>query len=170
MGKIDKNFTAAVITLSDKGSRGEREDITGIEVSNFIKENLPISFIKYEMIPDEKDVLENLLIELADNQKIDIIITNGSTGIAPRDIAPDVTMKVVQKRLPGFEEAMRMESFKITPHALISRAVCGTRNDSFIINLPGSPKGAIENLQVVIKAIPHLVKKLQGDKTDCAVN
>ncbi len=168
---IPKNkMNAAVITLSDKGSKGEREDITGVKIMEYLNNNMDLSFIRYDMIPDEKTQLENLLKELTDRQEIDIIITNGSTGIAPRDIAPDVTAKIVEKRLPGFEEAMRMESFKVTPHALISRAVCGTRNRSFILNVPGSPKGAIENLSVVIKAIPHTVKKLQGDKTDCAVN
>jgi molybdenum cofactor synthesis domain-containing protein len=165
-----KNFSVAVITLSDKGSKGEREDITGIKISDFINDKINPAFIRYEMIPDEKDKLEKLIIDLTDRQQIDIIITNGSTGIAERDIAPDVTEKIITRRLPGFEEAMRMESFKITPHALISRAVCGTRKNSFIINLPGSPKGAIENLSTVVDAIPHCVKKLQGDKTDCAVN
>jgi molybdenum cofactor synthesis domain-containing protein len=168
---IPKNkMNAAVITLSDKGSKGEREDITGVRIIDFLKENLDLSFVRYDMIPDEKNQLESLLKELTDRQEIDIIVTNGSTGIAPRDIAPDVTGEIVEKRLPGFEEAMRMESFKVTPHALISRAVCGTRNRSFILNVPGSPKGAIENLTVVLKAIPHTVKKLQGDQTDCAVH
>lgn len=161
-------MTVAVVTMSDKGSKGEREDITGIKVMEFINEKISPSFVRYHMIPDEEDQLEAMIIDLADKQNIDIIITNGSTGIAPRDIAPDVTLRMIDKRLPGFEEAMRMESFKITPHALISRAVCGTRKNSFIINVPGSPKGAIENLAVVVDSITHAVKKLQGDKEDCA--
>jgi molybdenum cofactor synthesis domain-containing protein len=164
-----KNFSVAVITLSDKGSKGEREDLTGKEIIDFLKNKLEPSFIRYEMIPDEKPILENMLADFADLQYFDLIITNGSTGIAPRDIAPDVTENVIHKRLPGFEEAMRMESFKKTKHAIVSRAVCGTRNNSLIVNLPGSPKGAIENLEVIIDAIPHTIKKLQGDKTDCAV-
>jgi len=171
--KIDilpkKGFTAAVITLSDKGSKGEREDITGKDIIDFLYKNFELSFVRYEMIPDEKSILENMLADFSDMQKFDLIITNGSTGISPRDIAPDVTEKLIHKRLPGFEEAMRMESFKKTKHAIVSRAVCGTRNNSLIINLPGSPKGAIENLEVIYEAIPHTIKKLQGDKSDCAV-
>ena len=164
-----KDLSVAVITLSDKGSRGEREDLTGEGIIDYIKSKIQPSFIRYEMIPDEKDLLESVLVDFADTQEFDIIITNGSTGVAPRDIAPDVTQKVIHKRLPGFEEAMRMESFKKTKHALISRAVVGTRKNSFIINLPGSPKGAIENLDTVFDAIPHAVAKLQGDPSDCAV-
>lgn len=163
-------FSVAVITLSDKGSKGEREDITGDEIINYVNKHMKTSFIRYEIIPDEKTTLENMLVDFADMQQFDIIITNGSTGIAPRDIAPDVTERIIHKRLLGFEEAMRLESFKKTKHAIISRAVCGTRNDSFIINLPGSPKGAIENLEVVFESIEHAVKKLQGDKSDCATN
>ena len=163
-------LTAAVITLSDKGSRGERVDITGPEVIGIIKKKLKTSFVRYELIPDEKEELRSLLIDFSDVQKLDLIITNGSTGLSPRDIAPDVTEAIIDKRLPGFEEAMRMGSFKKTPHALISRAICGVRNDSFILNLPGSPSGARENLEIVLSAVPHAIKKLQGDKTDCAKN
>lgn len=162
-------LSVAVITLSDKGSKGEREDLTGKQVIDYVKSKIQTSFIRYEMIPDEKRILEDMLVDFADMQEFDIIITNGSTGIAPRDIAPDVTEKIIHKRLPGFEEAMRMESFKKTKHALISRAIAGTRKNSFIINLPGSPKGALENLDAVFDAIPHAVAKLQGDPSDCAV-
>ena len=169
--KLDKKgFSVAIITLSDKGSKGEREDITGKKIMEFLTDNVEIGFIRYEMIPDEKDMLEDMLVDFVDMQQFDLIITNGSTGVSPRDIAADVTKKVIEKELPGFSEAMRMESFKKTPHAIISRAVTGIRRKSLIINLPGSPKGAIENLEVVANAIPHTIKKLQGDKTDCAVS
>ncbi|BAI79582.1 conserved hypothetical protein [Deferribacter desulfuricans SSM1] len=163
-------FSVAIITLSDKGSKGEREDITGIKIKEYIEQNLKTSFIRYEMIPDEKDILENMLVDFTDLQQFDLIITNGSTGISPRDIAPDITKRVIEKELPGFAEAMRMKSFEKTPHALISRAMCGTRRNSLIINVPGSPKGALENLETVFPAIPHTIKKLQGDKEDCATN
>lgn len=168
---LPKNgFSVAIITLSDKGSKGEREDITGIKIKEYIEKNLKTSFIRYEMIPDEKDILENMLVDFTDLQQFDLIITNGSTGISPRDIAPDITKRVIEKELPGFAEAMRMKSFEKTPHALISRAMCGTRRNSLIINVPGSPKGALENLETVFPAIPHTIKKLQGDKEDCATN
>jgi len=168
--KPKESLTVGIITLSDKGSKGEREDITGREIEKYIKANFKTSFIRTEMIPDEKDILENMLVDFCDLQRFDLIITNGSTGVSPRDIAPDVTLKVIEKRLPGFEEAMRMESFKKTPRALISRAVCGFRRGSLIINVPGSPKGAIENLQVVSPAIEHTIEKIQGSTVDCAVN
>lgn len=163
-----EGFSVGIITLSDRASKGEYEDLTGPAIEKYISENLKTSFIRREIIADDKKKLELNLKDFADTQKLDLIITNGSTGISPRDIAPDVTMEVLEKRLPGFEEAMRAESFKITKSAIVSRAVCGTRQSSLIINLPGSPKGAIENLAVIMPAIEHTIKKLQGDKSDCA--
>ncbi len=161
-------FSVGIITLSDRASKGEYEDLTGPALEKYVSENLKTSFIRKEIIPDDTKKLELTLKDFADTQMLDLIITNGSTGISPRDIAPDVTMEVIEKRLPGFEEAMRAESFKITATAIVSRAVCGTRKNSLIINLPGSPKGAVENLSVIMPAIEHTIKKLQGDKSDCA--
>ena len=161
-------FSVGIITLSDRASKGEYEDLTGPALEKYVSENLKTSFIRKEIIPDDTKKLELTLKDFADTQMLDLIITNGSTGISPRDIAPDVTVEVVEKRLPGFEEAMRAESFKITATAIVSRAVCGTRKNSLIINLPGSPKGAVENLSVIMPAIEHTIKKLQGDKSDCA--
>lgn len=166
---LGKNgFSVGIITLSDRASKGEYEDLTGPALEKYISENLSTSFIRKEIIADDKKKLELNLKDFADTQKLDLIITNGSTGISPRDIAPDVTLEVIEKRLPGFEEVMRAESFKITKSAIVSRAVCGTRGSSLIINLPGSPKGAVENLSVIMPAIEHTIKKLQGDKSDCA--
>lgn len=164
-----QKISAAVITLSDKGSKGEREDITGAELVNFLKGRFDLSFVRKDMIPDETTVLESMLVDFCDLQRFDLVITNGSTGVSPRDIAPDVTIKVIEKRLPGYEEAMRMESFKKTPRALVSRAVCGFRKGTLIINLPGSPRGAIENIEVVADAIEHTIEKIQGSTVDCAV-
>lgn len=164
-----EGFTCAVITLSDKGFKGDRIDETGPIVLEIMEKNLNLCFTRLEIMADEQKELEEKLKYLADYQQFDIIVTNGSTGIAPRDIAPDATLNIIEKRLPGFEEAMRMESFKKTNRAVISRAVAGTRKNSFIINLPGSPKGARENLEVIVGAVEHTVLKLQGDKTDCAV-
>lgn len=161
-------FSVGIITLSDRASKGEYEDLTGPALEKYVSENLKTSFIRKEIIPDDTKKLELTLKDFADTQMLDLIITNGSTGIAPRDIAPDITMEVIEKRLQGFEEAMRAESFKITATAIVSRAVCGTRKNSLIINLPGSPKGAVENLSVIMPAIEHTIKKLQGDKSDCA--
>lgn len=162
-------YSVGIITLSDRASKGEYEDLTGPAIEKYISENLKTSFIRKEIIADDKDKLDITLKDFADIQNLDLIITNGSTGISPRDIAPDVTIEVIEKRLPGFEEVMRAESFKITVNSIVSRAVCGTRKNSLIINLPGSPKGAVENLAFIMPAIEHTIKKLQGDKSDCAV-
>ncbi|MDT3692900.1 MAG: molybdopterin-binding protein [Mucispirillum sp.] len=162
-------YSVGIITLSDRASKGEYEDLTGPAIEKYISENLKTSFIRKEIIADDKDKLDITLKDFADIQNLDLIITNGSTGISPRDIAPDVTIEVIEKRLPGFEEVMRAESFKITVNSIVSRAVCGTRKNSVIINLPGSPKGAVENLGFIMPAIEHTIKKLQGDKSDCAV-
>lgn len=167
--KSKRGISVAIITLSDKGSRGERDDVTGSELKKYIEANFKTSFIRKEMIPDEKVILENMLVDFCDLQQFDLIVTNGSTGVSPRDIAPDVTLKVIEKRLPGFEEAMRMESFKKTPRALISRAVVGFRRGTLIINLPGSPKGALENFEIISSAIEHTIEKIQGSTTDCAI-
>ena len=167
---LGKNgYSVGIITLSDRASKGEYEDLTGPAIEKYISENLKTSFIRKEIIADDKDKLDITLKDFADIQNLDLIITNGSTGISPRDIAPDVTIEVIEKRLPGFEEVMRAESFKITVNSIVSRAVCGTRKNSLIINLPGSPKGAVENLGFIMPAIEHTIKKLQGDKSDCAV-
>jgi len=160
---------AGVLTISDKGSRNERKDESGPIVSEQLL-SIGAKVVNYEIIPDEKDVIEQKLIEYSDKINLDIIVTTGGTGVSPRDLTPDATLAVLDREIPGFAEAMRMESFKKTPHALISRAVAGVRGNTLIINLPGSPKGAKENLEIVLKAIPHTVSKLQGDPTDCAVN
>lgn len=166
---LGKNgLSVGIITLSDRASQGVYEDKTGPDIEKFVKENLKTSFVRIQVIADDVNTFDQVLRDFADTQEFDIIITNGSTGVSPRDIAPDVTLKLIEKRLPGFEEAMRMESFKKTPQAIVSRAVCGTRKNSIIVNVPGSPKGAIENLAVVLPALEHASKKLQGDKSDCA--
>jgi molybdenum cofactor synthesis domain-containing protein len=158
----------AVITLSDKGYKKERDDLTGPLLIDFVQKNLDgMELAYYTVIPDDKEMLKKEIIALSDNN-IDLIVTNGSTGIAPRDIAPDVTLELIEKRLYGFEEAMRLKSFEKTPTAIVSRACVGTRKNSLIINVPGSPKAAIENISVVIGAILHTIKKLQGDNTPCA--
>ncbi len=160
---------AGVLTISDKGSRNERKDESGPVVSELLL-SIGAKVENYEIIPDEKDVIELKLIEYSDKMSLDIIVTTGGTGVSPRDLTPDATLAVLDREIPGFAEAMRMESFKKTPHALISRAVAGVRGNTLIINLPGSPKGAKENLEILLKSIPHTVSKLQGDPTDCAVN
>jgi len=160
-------ITAGVITLSDKGSRGERVDLSGPEVTRMLKE-IGIETTCYEVVPDEADVIEKKLIELVDNRRLDLVVTTGGTGVSPRDVTPDATLKVIDREIPGMAEAMRRESMLKTPHAMISRAVAGIRKTTLIINLPGSPKGVRENLAVILPALKHAIEKIKGDPSDCA--
>lgn len=157
----------AILTISDKGYSKEREDLTGPAISNILPKNLyDVEYLK--IIPDEKDMIIKELKYLCDELMVNLVLTNGGTGFSKRDITPEATLEVVEKLTPGFNEAMRAASLKITPHAMLSRAVSGIRNSSIIINLPGSPKGAVENLEAILSAVPHGVKILTGEASECA--
>jgi molybdopterin adenylyltransferase len=158
-----------VLTISDKGFAGQREDTSGPAVCEMLK-HIGAVVEYYEIIPDEMDSISAKLVDYADRLQLDLIVTTGGTGVAPRDITPDATRKVIDREIPGMAEAMRMESFKKTPHAVISRAIAGIRGTTLIINLPGSPRGATENLQFILKAIPHAVDKIKGDPSECATS
>lgn len=160
-------ISAGVITISDKGSRGEREDKSGPEIINMLRDisaNVAFTMI----VPDEKDQIKDALIEYADRKKLDLIVTTGGTGVSPRDVTPDATLEIIEKEIPGMAEAMRRESGAITPHAMISRAVAGIRGTSLIINLPGSPRGVRENLSVILPALKHAIEKIKGSDAECA--
>lgn len=158
---------AAILTLSDKGARGERADASGPALEKWLAER-DVETALSDMIPDEADLISERLVEWADSGLYDLILTTGGTGVSPRDVTPDATERVVERVIPGFGEMMRMKSMAKTPHAMISRAIAGIRGRSLIINLPGSPKGAVENLEAVWPAVPHAVAKLQGDQAECA--
>lgn len=160
-------YRVAIITVSDRGSAGMREDSSGPLIKEIIKE-LPGEVIHYEIVPDEKEKIIEALKKSADALMADLILTTGGTGVSPRDVTPEATFAVIEKEVPGFSEAMRAESLKKTPHAMISRAVCGIRGKSLIVNLPGSPKGVRENLSVILPALPHALSKIKGDPSECA--
>lgn len=160
-------FQAGVITISDKGSRGERTDTSGGEIISALEE-MGISVLERMIIPDEVPRIKDALIEYADRKNLALILTTGGTGVSPRDLTPDATRAVIDRDIPGMAEAMRHASMAATPHAMISRAVAGIRGRSLIINLPGSPRGARENLAVVLPALKHALEKINGDESDCA--
>ena len=155
----------AVLTISDKGSRGQRQDKSG-EIIRDILSRVESTIIKYEVVPDERDVIAGKLIEWADGGGVDVILTTGGTGLARRDITPEATLAVIDRSVPGFAEAMRARSLEKTPMAVLSRAVSGLRGQCLIINLPGSPKAVRECLEVILPAIPHAVEIIKGEVTE----
>lgn len=157
----------AILTLSDKGSRGERQDLSGPALQAWL-EGKGATVCATELLPDERVLIAEGLESWAASGSVDLVLTTGGTGVSPRDVTPDATLDVVERVIPGFGEEMRRASLAKTPHALISRAVAGILKATLIINLPGSPKGAVENLAAVWPAIPHAVAKIQGDPEDCA--
>ena len=159
-------FTVGILTISDKGSRGERQDKSG-EAIREVLTGMGVSIVNYDMVPDEKDLIIEKLREWADKDDLDVVVTTGGTGLTPRDITPEATLAVVDRIVPGFAEAMRAESLKKTPHAMLSRAVVGTRGKCLIVNLPGSPKAVRECLEVILPALPHAVETLRGQASEC---
>ena len=155
-----------VITISDRGYRGEREDTSGKIIQEMVQgSGAEVAFST--VVPDEQEEIKRVLVQGADEMGLDLIITTGGTGVSPRDITPDATRQVINREIPGFAEAMRREGLKKTPYAMISRAVCGVRGRNLICNLPGSPKAVREGLEVILPVIPHTIAKLQGDPGEC---
>lgn len=151
-----------ILTLSDRSSRGERGDSSGPALVERIQAE-GWSVVKQGILPDDESAIRKRLIDWTDARELDVILTTGGTGVSPRDVTPEATRAVIERDVPGLAEAMRFASLKITPHAMLSRVVTGIRKRTLIINLPGSPKGALENLQIVIPVIPHAVQLLRED-------
>lgn len=157
-------ITVALLTLSDKGSRGEREDLSGPLIADMLRNVAEIRH--YDILPDERDLIRQRLLSYVN--KVDVIITTGGTGLAPRDVTPEATRDVIDREVPGIAEAMRSEGLKKTRTAMLSRAVAGVKDRTLIINLPGSPKAVREGLEVIMDALPHAVEKIKGSDRDCA--
>jgi molybdenum cofactor synthesis domain-containing protein len=169
LSTVREGFALAWITLSDKGAAGQRVDASGPLVEELVRAAMPLSLARGFVLPDEERGIRALLVQLALQDGFDLICTTGGTGVAPRDVTPEATLAVIEKRLPGFERAMTLTSLAKTPHGAVSRAVCGTLGGAVIVNLPGSPKAVRECLGALIPALAHTVEKLQGDPSDCAV-
>lgn len=160
-------FQAAVITLSDKGFKGEREDVSGPTIANKLKE-LNYEVVEQILLPDNKELLKKELMRLVDQRQVDLILTTGGTGFSPRDITPEATLEVMDRNAPGIAEAIRAESMKYTKHAMLSRGMSVIRKKTLIINLPGSPKACLESIEVFKEALPHAINLLRDEVSECA--
>ena len=164
---MEEQFTAAVVTVSDRSFRGERPDGSGPVVKELL-EGAGYRVVRVEIVPDEQREIEGVLTALADKEDVALVATTGGTGFAPRDVTPEATIAVCQRLAPGIPEAMRQASLAITSRAMLSRAAAGIRKGTLIINLPGSPKAARENLEAVLPALVHGLEMLSGRPADCA--
>lgn len=161
-------YSFAVVTMSDKGARGEREDTSGA----YLKETLVdegYSLASYQVIPDNREIIISTLVDIVDNKGIDLIVTTGGTGVSPTDVTPEAMDDVLEKEIPGMAEAMRSASLEKTSRAMLSRGRVGIRKDSLIVNLPGSLKASRENLEVILPVLIHALEKIKGETSDCGV-
>ena len=163
---MKKSLKVAIITVSDKGYRGEREDRSGKYMLDYFKEK-GWEISDYSIVPDEIDIIKDKLIDICDSQKADLIITTGGTGFSGRDITPEATEEVIERKVPGFSEIIRIEGQKKTPRAILSRGISGIRKKTLIINLPGSIKGVKDSLELIYRPLPHGLDILTGRDAEC---
>jgi molybdenum cofactor synthesis domain-containing protein len=159
-------YSVGILTISDKGAAQEREDKSGLLLHQLI-ETLPGKVICYEIVPDEKERIVEQLILFCDCKHLNLVLTTGGTGPAPRDVTPEATQEVIKRLLPGMAEALRMQGHQKNPMAMLSRGVTGIRDETLIINLPGSPKAVSEGWEILLPVLPHAIEKMLGDKSDC---
>jgi molybdopterin adenylyltransferase len=160
------SFKIAILTVSDKGSKGERVDTAGPAIKDCLKE-FSLEVVAAEIVPDERNIISQKLIHYADDLACDLVFTTGGTGFSPRDHTPEATLDVIERAVPGIPEAMRVESLKITPKAMLSRAAAGIRKKTLIVNLSGSEKAVREQLAVILPVLKHAVDVLRGEGGDC---
>ena len=160
-------YTVGIITSSDKGYRGEREDKSGQVIEEIVSQN-GFKVIKKVVLPDEKDLLEKEMINMCDNLNVNLLLTTGGTGFSKRDITPEATKSVIEREALGIVEAIRFYSLQITKRAMLSRATSGIRQNTLIINLPGSPKACKEALDFVLDDVKHGIEILLGEAKECA--
>lgn len=160
-------YRVGILTCSDKGAAGDREDLSAAAARELLPPEV-FQVVAYAVVPDDREAIVAHLVTWSDTDRLDLILTTGGTGVSPRDVTPEATLAVIDRQIPGMAEAMRAASLLKTPHAMLSRAVVGLRNQTLIINLPGSPKAVRENLAVVLPALPHALEKIQGSPADCA--
>lgn len=158
-------YRTGIIIMSDKGSRGEREDLSSQEIRRVLGEEYQVDF--YEIIPDEKDIIIERLCYACDQLRLDLVLTSGGTGFTERDVTPEASLEVIEKLVPGIPEAMRLYGIQHTPRAMLTRAVAGIRGKTLIVNLPGSVKGVRESLEAIIPALPHGLDTLAGQSSEC---
>ena len=154
-----------ILTISDRSYSGEYEDLSGPAIRDLVTERLGAVVELEAVVPDDRPIIASTLLIWADQVGLDLVLTTGGTGFAPRDVTPEATCDVIERQAPGLAEAMRVASLKITPHAMLSRAVAGIRGHTLIINLPGSPKAVRENLETILPALPHAIELLQGEQS-----
>jgi len=163
MAKTLSEIRFGVLTVSDRSARGEREDQSGPALREAVEEKGG-KVVVHAIVADERQEIEQILRQWCDGENVDVVVTTGGTGCAPRDVTPEATLAVIERNVPGIAEAIRAESLKVTPHAMLSRGVAGIRKRTLIVNLPGSPRGAIESLATILKVIPHAVQLLREDE------
>lgn len=156
-----EGYKVAVLTISDKCSKGQREDKSGKIVQELVK-NLPGKVVKYELIPDEPEMIKEKLVSYSDNLKVDLVLTNGGTGFTPRDFTPEATKEIIERDVPGIPEAMRTLCLHLTKRAMLSRGIAGIRGKTLIVNLPGSSKGVKESLEAILDGLPHGLDMILG--------
>jgi len=158
-------FQVGILTCSDRGAQGKREDGSAAALRQMLPEAFQVT--RYQIVPDDREAITAQLVAWCDQDGLDLILTTGGTGLTPRDVTPEATLAVIERLVPGIAEAMRAAGLAKTPHAMLSRAVAGVRRRTLIINLPGSPKAVRENLAVVLPALPHAIDKIKGADQEC---